>query len=103
MIADVNLKLVALRSVEIERQREKCQCIPPSLPGLLDQGKRPRRVLNWGILVQIPFQTAAAGDSRSKESVRSYFFVDYGKIDANHSSGDSLRDSGEEQSKVVKP
>jgi hypothetical protein len=58
--------------------------------------------LHWGILVQIPFRTAAAGDSHAKESIRSYFFIDYGKIIVDHSSGDSLRDSGEEQSKVVK-
>jgi hypothetical protein len=51
LIVDINLKLVALRSVEIGRQREKYQWIPPCLPGLLDQGKRPRRVLYWGVLV----------------------------------------------------
>ena len=55
-----------------------------------------------GVLVQILFQTAAAGDSHAKESIRSYFFVDYGKIIADHSSGDPLRDSGEEQGKAVK-
>jgi hypothetical protein len=102
LIVDINLKLVALRSVEIKRQREKFQWIPPYLPGLPEQGKRPRRVSHWGVLVQIPFRTAAAGDSHTKESIRSYIFVDYGKIDADHSSCDSLRDSGEEQSKVVK-
>ena len=62
----------------------------------MDQGKPPRRVLHWGKLVQISFRIAAAGDSRARESIRRYFFVDYGKIIVDHSSGDSLRDSGEE-------
>ena len=58
--------------------------------------------MHWGILVQIPFRAAAVGDSRAKESIRSYVFVDYGKVITDNGSGDSLRDSGEEQSKVVK-
>ena len=59
-------------------------------------------MLNWGVLVQVPFRTVAVGDSRAKESIRSNFFVDNGKIDVDRSSGNSLGDSGEEQSKVEK-
>jgi hypothetical protein len=89
---------------KLEGNGKKCQWIPPCLPGLLDQGKYPRRVLHWGLLVQVPFLNSSRGpgDSLAKESIRSYFCVDYGKIEVDHSGGDSLRDSDEEQSKVVK-
>jgi len=64
-------------------------------------GKTPEASVALGC-TQVLFQTVAAGDSLATESIRSNFFVDYGKRDVDHSSGDSLGDSGEEQSKVEK-
>ena len=66
-------------------------------------GKTPSASVALGVvLVQAPFRTKAAEDSLASESIRSYFSVDYGKRDTDHIGGDSLRDSGEEKSKVVK-
>jgi hypothetical protein len=69
---------------------------PTLVARITGPGKTPLASVALGLLVQVPFRTAATGDSLASESIRSYFCVDYVKIGANGSSGDTLRDSGEQ-------
>jgi hypothetical protein len=104
LIADVNSKLVALKFFEIERQRKKMPMDPTFLALITGPGKTPEASVALGCTGSgCRFeQERAAGDSRAKEPIRSNILVDNGKRDADRSSGESLRDSGEEQSKVEK-
>jgi len=59
-------------------------------------------VWHWGCTESDIVSNSSKGDLLAKESIWRYFFVDYGKRDADHSSGDPPGESGEEQSKVMK-
>jgi hypothetical protein len=63
-------------------------------------GKTPSASVALGCTGSGTVSNSSRGDSRATESIRSNFFVDYGKRDVDRSSGDSLGDSDEEQSKV---
>jgi hypothetical protein len=102
-IANVDLKRVALRSVEIEKTTGKMSMDPTLFTRITGPGKTPSASVALGCTGSDTVSNRNhTGDSLAKKSIRSYFFVDYGKIDADHSSADSLRDGGKEQSKAVK-
>ncbi len=65
-------------------------------------GKTPLASVALGCTGSGRGSNISRGDSRATESIRSNLFVDNGKRDVDHSSGDSLGDSGEEQSKAEK-
>jgi hypothetical protein len=63
---------------------------------IIGPGKIPAASVALGCTGSDTVRTAAAKDPHARKSIRSYDAVDYGKRDADGSSGDSLGDSGEE-------